>query len=222
MHEVVRSSGSEVESKKRILDAAEELFVMHGFDGASMRDITSRAGVALALANYHFGTKLNLLFTLVVDRMRPINDERLRRLSALEAEYAARPGDLPLEDVLRAIAEPFLRANREGRAAVIMVLMMMRMKDTQEFWARMWKEHFHILHGMTLRALRLALPTARVETLYWNLHFLLGLMFSIAAEPKRLSLVSVGACDATVDETLKRLIPFVAAGFRASLASDEA
>jgi AcrR family transcriptional regulator len=68
MHEVVRSSGSEVESKKRILDAAEELFVMHGFDGASMRDITSRAGVALALANYHFGTCSSRWWPTACDR----------------------------------------------------------------------------------------------------------------------------------------------------------
>jgi AcrR family transcriptional regulator len=40
-----------------ILDAAERSFAESGFDGVSLSTITERAGVDLALANYHFGTK---------------------------------------------------------------------------------------------------------------------------------------------------------------------
>ena len=36
------------ETRTRILDAAEELFMQHGFEGTSMRHLTSRAGVNLA------------------------------------------------------------------------------------------------------------------------------------------------------------------------------
>ncbi|HEX6529126.1 MAG TPA: TetR family transcriptional regulator, partial [Burkholderiales bacterium] len=43
------------ETRTRILDAAEELFMQHGFEGTSMRHLTSRAGVNLAAVNYHFG-----------------------------------------------------------------------------------------------------------------------------------------------------------------------
>ena len=207
----------ELESRRKIMDAAETLFVLNGFNGASMRDITSKAGVALALANYHFGTKLNLLFTLVADRMRPINEERLARLQALERQFAGLPGEMPLEEVLRAIIEPFLRANREGRAAVILALLSLRMKEAQDFWARMWREHFQHLQGVTMRALHLALPQMRMESIYWNLHFTLGLAFSVAAQPNRLQLISGGTCSAEHDETLRRLIPFIAAGFRAGL-----
>mgnify|MGYP000184469773 CR=1 FL=1 len=46
-----------VDTRSRILDAAEVLFMEHGFDGTSMRMITSQAGVNLAAVNYHFGTK---------------------------------------------------------------------------------------------------------------------------------------------------------------------
>ncbi|MGH8309797.1 MAG: TetR family transcriptional regulator, partial [Steroidobacteraceae bacterium] len=40
----------------RILDAAEQLFARRGFHGVSVRDITSEAGVDVALVNYHFGS----------------------------------------------------------------------------------------------------------------------------------------------------------------------
>src|SRR5204863_9010446 len=45
------------ETRTRILNAAEELFMQHGFEGASMRMLTAKAGVNLAAVNYHFGSK---------------------------------------------------------------------------------------------------------------------------------------------------------------------
>ncbi|MCA3844458.1 MAG: helix-turn-helix transcriptional regulator, partial [Burkholderia sp.] len=54
-----RSSGTRQTggTKARILDAAEDLFIEHGFEAMSMRQITSRAAVNLAAVNYHFGSK---------------------------------------------------------------------------------------------------------------------------------------------------------------------
>ena len=46
------------ETRIRILDAAEKLFMEHGFDGTSMRMITSSAKVNLAAVNYHFGSRM--------------------------------------------------------------------------------------------------------------------------------------------------------------------
>src|SRR6185503_14337540 len=45
------------ETRTRILDAAEELFMQHGFEGTSMRTLTGKASVNLAAVNYHFGSK---------------------------------------------------------------------------------------------------------------------------------------------------------------------
>ena len=44
-----------IESKNKILDAAELLFAEHGFAETSLRTITTRADVNLAAVNYHFG-----------------------------------------------------------------------------------------------------------------------------------------------------------------------
>ena len=44
------------DTRARILDAAERLFMAHGYDGTSMRQITGEAGVNLAAVNYHFGS----------------------------------------------------------------------------------------------------------------------------------------------------------------------
>jgi len=50
-----------------ILDAAVELFAERGVSGASIAEITQRAGVAQGLANYHFGGK-DQLISAVIDR----------------------------------------------------------------------------------------------------------------------------------------------------------
>lgn len=48
-------------SRKVILEAAIELFAERGVSGASIAEITRRAGVAQGLANYHFGGKDQLI-----------------------------------------------------------------------------------------------------------------------------------------------------------------
>ena len=63
-----------------ILNAAERCFGESGFDGVSLRTITEVAGVDLALANYHFGSKDNLLREVIARRARVVHDDRVRAL----------------------------------------------------------------------------------------------------------------------------------------------
>jgi AcrR family transcriptional regulator len=54
-------------ARENILDAAIALFAERGVAGASIAEITSRAGVAQGLVNYHFGGKEQLI-SAVIDR----------------------------------------------------------------------------------------------------------------------------------------------------------
>lgn len=53
------------DKRLHILDAAEELFAEHGFEGTSVRDIAGHASVNLAMISYYFGSKEKLLIALV-------------------------------------------------------------------------------------------------------------------------------------------------------------
>ena len=58
---MVKPSGqTETDTKKRILDAADEIFVRRGIDGARMQEIADHAGVNKALLHYYFRSKANL------------------------------------------------------------------------------------------------------------------------------------------------------------------
>src|SRR5918995_5698455 len=77
------------ETRTRILDAAEELFMQHGFEGTSMRQLTTQAGVNLAAVNYHFGSKDALIEAVFRRRLDPMNAARIAALDELEASGRA-------------------------------------------------------------------------------------------------------------------------------------
>ena len=58
---MVKPSGqAETDAKQRIFDAADEIFVRRGIDGARMQEIADHAGVNKALLHYYFRSKANL------------------------------------------------------------------------------------------------------------------------------------------------------------------
>src|SRR6056300_931024 len=103
---------SDTDTKTAILDAAETLFVEQGFEGASLRSVTSMANVNIAAIHYHFGSKDALVKAVLERRLSPINQERLDLLNALELSCADR--NLQLEDILRALFEPALKMTEFG------------------------------------------------------------------------------------------------------------
>jgi TetR/AcrR family transcriptional regulator, regulator of cefoperazone and chloramphenicol sensitivity len=90
---------SEEGTREKILNAAGEVFADEGFEGATIRAITERAGVNVAAVNYHFRDKAELYNQVVV-----------KACSALAAlnDAMADAADSP-EDRLRSIIHHFVR-----------------------------------------------------------------------------------------------------------------
>jgi TetR/AcrR family transcriptional regulator, regulator of cefoperazone and chloramphenicol sensitivity len=57
----VETRGASEQTRKRLLDAAREVFAEHSFQGATVREICRRAEANVAAVNYHFGSKDGLL-----------------------------------------------------------------------------------------------------------------------------------------------------------------
>jgi len=100
-----------IETKERLLDAAELLFAENGFASTSLRAITSRAGVNIAAVNFHFGTKFSLLLATLDRRLQPISRKQLEGLRMAEDVFGDGPVDL--ETVLRALIMPVLRMQED-------------------------------------------------------------------------------------------------------------
>jgi len=80
------------EKQVQIMEAAEQLFAEIGFDGTSVRDISEKAGVNLAMISYYFGSKEKLMESLFVYRGHSITLQlesmlQNKQLSSLQKVY---------------------------------------------------------------------------------------------------------------------------------------
>ena len=58
-------TGVELSTRERILEVAAELFIEHGYDTTSLREIADRLGFTKAALYYHFQSKEDLLAALL-------------------------------------------------------------------------------------------------------------------------------------------------------------
>jgi AcrR family transcriptional regulator len=85
-----RSALHKGEIPQRIIAAAAEIFSIHGFRGARVRDIVRLAGVNLASVNYYFGGKESLYAATIAELssarsvQRPHDDRELDPIESLE------------------------------------------------------------------------------------------------------------------------------------------
>lgn len=101
-------------TKFALIETAERLFGLHGFDGISLREIAAEAGQRNVNAvQYHFGSKRGLINAILDFRFRQA--DKLRK-ELLAHRYAGRDmADLEVRDLLRLIWEPgFMEAPHES------------------------------------------------------------------------------------------------------------
>ena len=81
-----------------LIDAGRLLFAERGFDGTSVRALTSRAGANLGAVTYHFGSKESLYEAVAESLMRPLR-EHIAQVAASDAA--------PLERIELSVREVF-------------------------------------------------------------------------------------------------------------------
>ena len=164
-----------VDTKERILDAAEQLFGDLGFKATSLRDITTEAGVNLASVNYHFGSKEALLGEVFDRRFAPVNESRLERLS--EAEALPALGRAQVERIVRAFVSPLFEmlAERGDMGKKFLRLAGRIHIETDEIRVVLLKQLEPLLARFTA-ALQRALPDVEPGEVRLRILFLVGSM----------------------------------------------
>src|SRR5712691_4942148 len=109
----VAVDATSADTKTRILDAAEQLFMEHGFEATSLRSLTAAAGANLAAVHYHFGSKEELFQAVLTRRLDPMNAERIELLERVERESTGRPPSC--EKILFAMLIPALKLARDEK-----------------------------------------------------------------------------------------------------------
>ena len=107
-----RATGLAHKTMTRFLNAAEEVFGRHGYEGTTIRAIAKRARVNLGTLQHYWGSKRALFRDLFERRFGPLSAEHLRRFREVEAR--ASDGRRPeVSEVLRALLEPTMLIGAE-------------------------------------------------------------------------------------------------------------
>jgi len=206
-------------TQEKILDSAEELFMEHGFEATSLRQITAAAKVNLAAVNYHFGSKEELFQAVLTRRLDPMNQERLALLTRFEHDAAPKP--LSCERILAAMFIPALRLARDPQRGGKNFLRLLgrAYADPAPFIRHFLSEQYALMIARFKAAFGRALPHLPKKELGWRLHFVMGaLSYTLAGTDALKLIAALNPRDAGNDEALlRRLAPFLIVGLKAPL-----
>ena len=200
----------------RILDAAEVLFVEHGFEATSLRMITQRAAVNLAAVNYHFGSKEVLFQGVISRRLAPYNQECIEelRLALIDA-----PHGLSVDSIVAAYLRPAIRLAKDpARGGIIFIRLMSRVfaephDSLRDMLPRLYSDVLEAYRAALVKAL----PHLGSHEVSWRLQFAMGTIFYAFAGNDVARLLSQNNVPGARDpqEIVKHLVPFVVAGLTA-------
>lgn len=161
-----------VDTKDRILDAAERLFAANGFRGTSIKQLAREARVNQAAMNYHFGSKAGLIEKVIERRANPLNRQRKERLEAVR--QGCRPR---VKEVLRAFIEPtFTQISPLAERKYFLALAGRAFFEPDSVTRQILEEQFRPTFLLLRDVMHEALPDLPPEVLLRRLHFAMGAM----------------------------------------------
>ena len=199
--------------REKILDVAELAFAESGYNGASTRDIASRAGVNQGLITYYFETK-RLLFSEVFRRRGATLSGRrhvlLDRLIANDPNFT-------LEDVIRAYIQPQWDMKQSGPAGVAFIRLQARVHAApDEQSLRLRREVYDAAVRRYIHTIEPLLPHLSHDTISLRWAFLVGTYLFMLNDLGRVEDMSEGTITGlSENEMLDNLVAFLAAGLRA-------
>jgi AcrR family transcriptional regulator len=126
------------QSRARLLDEAERLFLAQGYDKVSVRAVNAAAGMNPAAVHYHFGAKRDLVVALLQERLGPLWAGPLGELAqARERGWAP-----SVSEIVTVIVEPFDRLAREPNGPMLLQLLARTVLSGTELpWDDPWFRH---------------------------------------------------------------------------------
>ena len=210
------------DTKGRILEATELLFIEFGYEAMSLRQITARAKVNLAAVNYHFGSKEALMQSVLGRRLDPLNTRRLALLTACEERWTKE--QLTCDHVLGALFVPALQMarNPDTGGPAFLRLMGRVYSDTSPFVQNYLLGHYAPVFGRFFEAFSCALPHVPRAELGWRLHFSLKALAGVLAGDDLNNLLPMFTQGKPMNDAalLARLTALVVATLNAPLPND--
>lgn len=207
------------DTRERVLVAAMEVFAAHGFDGATLREITALARANIAAVNYYFRSKDELIRQVLDVFVKPIMTARLAALDECERAAGDRPPDL--EAVIGAFVLPMVYLSRDHHGGRSLIRLLLQTRALPRAATRSFtQETFNPVLHRFVEAIGRVLPEMSREVIFWRIDFALGAMMQILTDcdpgSRRLAILSGEMCDTDDDDAIaSQLVAFLVGGFRA-------
>ena len=205
---------AKTDTKTKILDAAEALFREQGIGATSLRTIIGRAGVNIAAIHYHFGSREEVVKSVIIRLVEPVNARRVILLDVLEKEYADAP--IPLEKVLEAFLDPIIKMAASSPQRYKNFKELIGRIHTEPSEIRKFMHLFQNVFNRFFYALKKTLPRLTEEQLLLGFSFTMGALGSMIYKDQLIR-EHIAREDQTMDYDLLKnyVIRFIAGGFHA-------
>lgn len=165
--------------RQAIIRAAERLFALEGYHGATMRQIAEEAGVKLSLVVYHFTSKLGL-YSAIFEERRYVNDERLARLKAIPDLRA----DDAVEQIVSSFTDPVLALHDDPDDIWFARLVLREASDPSSQERPVIRDQFDPLARQFVEALSIALPDKPAGFHHWAYLYSVGALTQSAFDTR--------------------------------------
>ncbi|GKX64423.1 TetR/AcrR family transcriptional regulator [Pragia fontium] len=199
----------QISTSEKILNAAEELFALSSYDAVSIRQITQKADVKLALAHYHFGTKDALFDAVIKRRIGLLSESRRQLLDYFSKENNGKP--LSIEQIVHAFITPYLFWHLNGGAGwrsyarIVSTLLGYNLSLLQD--------QFDSSAVLFQQEMRRTLPNTDEASIQWGFDFMVGVMCNTFSEVDRIGGLSEQLCSVeNKEQACEYLLSFIVAG----------
>jgi len=148
----------EDDTPTRLLRAAREIFSEVGYQAATIREISERAGTNIALVNYHFGDKLELYVEVMRQAVNSAENKAI---------HDALKKNAPPEEVLRNVVRAMLQKPRANGASQGLRMTLLEFAEPTPALSRIVDEAVRPVHNRLLTTVGaiLGLPADHETTL---------------------------------------------------------
>jgi len=161
------------DTQDKILDAAECLFVEHGYAATSLRAIASMADVNLAATHYHFGSKKGLFASVFHRCVQPVNEQRLLLLRQLKESDRSLTSRSILECFFAPLAA-VVEKNHQVPALIGRIY-----AEPESLTKPIMEKEFGEVAASYQLAIAEVFPDVPADELRWRFHFMIGSMIHL-------------------------------------------
>jgi AcrR family transcriptional regulator len=205
---------SKTERKDVILDSAEKLFALRGFENVSMRDVAEDANEDVTLVQYHFKKKDKLFEQAIARGAKDFLGFRTEILDRME--FDAAPNPLTIEQIVEAFLSPLVMAAKSDELHWNYYLQLLMQASNADKWADVLNKNFDQSARRIVVALQRTLSDVDKPTIFLCMHFIYSSIILAFSGNQRISRLSDGVFEKIdLDSLANDTILFVSAGIKA-------